>query len=212
MLSPYIIILIIIIVICLYVSEKYENPSLNSLVPGMPSNLNVSNIQTNSITLSWGLPNTPLQDRIKGYILMIRKLNDTTDAFYVKMYENSTCINCNYVFNNIDLDSDTDYVVGVMGFNRAGTGSPVYKTFHSLTTSNSSTPTPTIKSINSSNVLDRNLNNLISRADGIYDYDNSLKYPDTYENDIKQSLKTLNDQVKRDLQEYRINVHLAATK
>jgi hypothetical protein len=217
MLSPYIIILIIIIVICLYVSEKYDNPPSTS-VPGTPGNLKVSNIQNNSITLAWDLPTTPVNDKIKGYMLMLRKLSDKEEAFYLKVYENSTCISCKYVFNNIELDSNTDYVVGVMGFNNSGTGAPAFKTFHSSETSLTTNPSLTPTSSNrlfentSTNGMDIDLNNLISRADGIYEIGDSLKYPDTYENDIKQSLKTLNDQVKKDLQEYRINVHLAATK
>ena len=213
MLSPYIIILIIIIIVCLYVSEKYVN--INE-VPGVPGNLKVSNIQTNSITLNWNLPTTPESDRIKGYMLMLRELNDKDNAFYLKVYENSTCINCKYVFNDIELKNNIDYVVGVMGFNRTGTGAPAYQTFHSLTTSTTlgnGTPTPTSPNMyqSSKNAMNADLTNLISRADGIYEIGDSLKYPDTYDSDIKQSLKTLNDQVKRDLQEYRVNVHLASS-
>ena len=54
---------------------------------------------------------------------------------------------------------------------------------------------------------------MVLRADGLYDWDNTIwKYPDTYNYDIKQSLNVLNDQVKKDLQEYRVNVHIGAAQ
>ena len=61
--------------------------------------------------------------------------------------------------------------------------------------------------------LDNELKNMTSRANGIYEVNStSLNYPDTYIDDIKQSVKTLNDTVKKDLQEYRLNLHLASVQ
>jgi hypothetical protein len=59
--------------------------------------------------------------------------------------------------------------------------------------------------------LDNELQNMVARANGVYEIDSDqLKYPDVFLSDIKQSINTMNDMVKKDLQEYRINVHLTS--
>jgi hypothetical protein len=61
--------------------------------------------------------------------------------------------------------------------------------------------------------LDNELNNMIIRANGVYEVDSDkLSYPDTYLSDIKESINTVNNMVKKDLQEYRMNVHITTTK
>ena len=61
--------------------------------------------------------------------------------------------------------------------------------------------------------LDSQLQAMTSKANGIYEINkNDLTYPDTYLTDIKKSIKTLNDQVTKDLQEYRLNVHFSSVK
>ena len=61
--------------------------------------------------------------------------------------------------------------------------------------------------------LDSELQNMIIRADGIYEVNKTeLAYPDAYLNDVKQSISTMNDTIKKDLQEYRLNIHLASQK
>jgi dGTP triphosphohydrolase len=61
--------------------------------------------------------------------------------------------------------------------------------------------------------LDNELQNMIIRADGVYETNKTeLAYPDKYLDDIKQSISTINDSVKKDLQEYRLNIHLASQK
>ena len=61
--------------------------------------------------------------------------------------------------------------------------------------------------------LDNELNNMIVRANGVYEVDSDkLSYPDTYLKDVKESVNTLNNMVKKDLQEYRMNIHITANK
>jgi hypothetical protein len=61
--------------------------------------------------------------------------------------------------------------------------------------------------------LDNELNNMIVRANGIYEVDSDkLSYPDTYLADVRESINTVNNMVKKDLQEYRMNIHIAADK
>jgi hypothetical protein len=59
--------------------------------------------------------------------------------------------------------------------------------------------------------LDNELQNMVARANGIYEINSDqLQYPDVFLSDIKQSINTMNDMVKKDLQEYRVNVHLTS--
>ena len=52
---------------------------------------------------------------------------------------------------------------------------------------------------------------MIARADGVFAYNkDTLEYPDNYQTDIKQLLNTFNDDLKAELQEGRINIHLAS--
>ena len=97
-------------------------------------------------------------------------------------------------------------------------------TSSSSTSSSSSTPTPTstINQVMGEDLiqsslrdrqiyLDNELKNMTVRANGVYELNAStLEYPNTYLDDVKQSIKTINDSVKRDLQEYRLNVHVSA--
>ena len=50
---------------------------------------------------------------------------------------------------------------------------------------------------------------MIIRADGVYEVNkDTLSYPNISIDDVKQSIYTINDAVKKDLQEYRLNIHL----
>jgi hypothetical protein len=88
-----------------------------------------------------------------------------------------------------------------------------------LTPSSTLTPTLTLEDSirmmqnERKSYLDSELQNMIIRADGIYEVDKTeLAYPDIYLNDVKQSINTINDTVKKDLQEYRLNIHVASQK
>jgi hypothetical protein len=230
------ILILIIISICLLIStkEKYGGAPLPELLPAAPSNLRIdeSTRTNNLIKIKWGSPQSPQNDPIKGYLIMLKKVSDTLgNGMYINFKLNGlSCINkCNYILNNLNLAPNTNYILGIMAFNNQGTGPttsinfiskplPVTPSVENNTVASSSTlttPPSSTQNITTKptyNKVDQYLNNMISRAEGVYEWENNdWKYPDTYQYDFKQSLKTLNDQVKKDLQEYRINVHIGAS-
>ena len=157
---------------------------------------------------------------------MLKNKTDPKKGFFLNFKIDQTCENCEYIINNISLIPDVYYTIGVIAVNNNGGGKSIETDFRtaplpspspspspSSSSSSSSSPSPSSSPVptSTSNPLDLYVDNMISRADGVYAWNKDvLKYPDTYQDDIKQSLKTLNDQVKTDLQEYRINIHLSA--
>jgi hypothetical protein len=231
------IILLVLLGICLFsTKEKFYEIPHSSQLPGIPSNLKIeeSTRTNNTIKITWGAPTSPDDDILKGYLIMLKKATDTIgNGMYINFkLDGTSCTNkCRYILNNLNLVPNTNYIIGVMGFNNRGTGPVASANFLSIplpptpspsaTNSNSTTsnPNPTSSSSSTSSTsstssnIDRYVNNMISRAEGVYEWENNdWKYPDTYEYDVKQSLKVLNDKVKQDLQEYRIAVHLGTTK
>ncbi len=213
--------------VCLFYSPKKEN-YFNAVdkKPNIVTDLVIeeSTKTNNLVTVRWVSPGNPISPpnpnedtSIKGYIIMLKKTSSGPEkGVYMRFYADSAaqnCNNCEYTLTNLSLESDTSYTIQVMPFNRFGSGPIASKTFQSVPTpssspspSPSSSPTPLPPS-----TMDEYINNMVLRADGLYDWDNTpFKYPDTYNYDVKQSLNVLNDQLKKDLQEYRINVHLGA--
>lgn len=211
------------------ISEKFRD------VPTKPVITNV-NYQNNSIIINWTKP-TSTEPIIK-YFILIQKTDDTTEAVYLHIVTDSTCTDCSYTIDNLKLVSNSNYYVSVMAINLNGASQPSLP-FNFTTSSDTeittppptstptttptytSVPTPTLTLEDSIRMmqnerkvyLNNELQNMIVRADGIYEVDKTeLAYPDTYLNDVKQSINTINDKVKKDLQEYRLNIHLASQK
>ncbi len=210
-------IIFVILGICLFISNKSQASSetfLNNL-PSVPTSIDVEQLSDSSLKIKWTRPEDN-QEPIKGYIIMLKNVNDIKKGVFLNFKIDETCINnCEYIIDNISLIPNMDYKIGVIAVNKNGGGPAIETTFKtaplptstptsspspSPSSSTTTTPTPTINS------LDPYIDNMILRADGVYDWKGD--YPDTYENDIKLSLKTLNDEVKKDLQEYRVNVHI----
>jgi hypothetical protein len=224
------VILLFIIVICLFYSPKKENyfdgiDKKPNIIDDKTLEIEESTKTNNSITVRWKSPGNPVSPpkpnedtSIKGYIIMLKKTAlGLEKAVYMKFYidsEAQNCNNCEYTLTGLSLESDTNYTIQVMPFNNFGSGPIASRTFQSVPSPSSSPSPPTSSPTQSQpNTLDEYVNNMVLRADGLYDWDNTpFKYPDTYNYDVKQSLNVLNDQLKKDLQSYRINVHLGATQ
>lgn len=235
--SFYLLIFIVIIA-CLITVTSYKYKHMQQLqkisekfadVPTTPVITNV-NYENNSIIINWTKPTST--DPIIKYFILIQKTDNNTDGVYLHIVTDSTCTDCSYTINNLQLDSNSNYYVSVMAINLNG-ASPPSLPFNFTTSSDpqattpppnptyTSVPTPTLTLEDSIRMmqngrkiyLDSELQNMVVRADGIYEVDKTeLSYPDTYLNDVKQSINTINDAVKKDLQEYRLNIHLASQK
>ena len=210
-------IIFVILGICLFISNKsqYSSETFLNNLPSAPASIDVQQLSSSSLKINWSRTVEDLIDPIKGYIIMLKNSNDIKKGVFLNFKVDETCIdNCEYIIDNISLIPDMDYKIGVMAVNKNG-GSPVIeKNFKTnplptstptsspspSSSSSSTTPTPTINS------LDPYIDNMILRADGVYDWKGD--YPDTYENDIKLSLDTMNKELIKDLQEYRVNVHI----
>ncbi len=230
--------IIIIIAYCL-ILNLYRTETFNSETPEPPSVTTVSYQPTkNELTLNWTKPDSI--EPITGYIIMIKNILQSPQApgLIMRFYNNSDCETCNYVIKDLDLDPASTYQVAIMAVNKYGTSEPglgnrPFVTPIIPTAAPTSSPSPIIETpsptgpstlstimeedriktaaANRQVYLDQELANMTSRANGIYEVgSNTLDYPDNYLDDVKQSVKTLNDSVKKDLQEYRLNVHLAA--
>jgi predicted nucleic acid-binding Zn-ribbon protein len=225
--SFYLLIFIVIIA-CLAMSYKYKQQISEKFadVPAIPIVTNVT-YENKSIIIKWNKPDST--EPIINYFIFINKVNSNNESLYMNILSDSTCTNCSYTINNLNLLDDTDYYVSVMAVNKNGAGIPSlpfnFKT-PLPTTPSPTTPSPTYTSVPTPTLtledsikmmqnekktyLDSELQNMIVRADGIYEVNKKeLSYPDTYLNDVKKSINTINDLVKKDLQEYRLNIHMA---
>jgi hypothetical protein len=213
------------------ISEKFAD------IPSIPVIQNVK-YENNSILVNWDKPTST--DSIINYIIFITKPNENNENnenVYLQLVSDPTCVSCSYTINNLNLLPNTDYSISVMAINKNGPSPAALPViFNTLSTPEptstptstpeptptyTSVPTPTLTLEDSirmmqnerTSYLDSDLQNMIIRADGIYEVNKTeLAYPDRYLNDIKQSINTINDTVKKDLQEYRLNIHVASQK
>ena len=234
----YLIIIGIIIIVSLYSLFSYRNNSNRNSnsnlskqekfgdIPDKPviTSLYFSN---GTLNLNWNKPTSATN--ITGYVIMIRKNNVVDNGLFMNFSSDTDCENCSYKINNLNLDNNTNYGVSVMGVNTIGSGIP--SAILNFQTPNITLPPPPQSIMNNptqttmptifqedkiklaeeqrKNYLNDELQNMISRADGIYEINqDKLSYPDISIDDVKQSIYTINDAVKNDLQEYRLNIHL----
>ena len=205
-------ILFIILVICLSVNNYTKKEKFGDVdLPGKPEIRRVEHIEPDSVKISWDKPTTPVGFPITGYMIMLKKSDNTSKGIYLNFKSDQVdCINCEYTITNIPLIAKTYYTIGVLAINSNGSGLPARAEFQ---TKNIATIIPTPSSTPSASsrlsTLDPYLDNMISRADGIYSFNKGvLEYPDTFEKDAKNSLSTLNEEVIKELQEGRINIHI----
>ena len=200
------------------ISEKFAD------VPAIPIVTFVT-YENNSIIIKWNKPAST--EPIINYFIFINKLNSNNESLYMNILSDTTCTSCSYTINNLNLVDNTDYYVSVMAVSKNGAGIPSLPfNFKTPSPSPSPSPSPTYTSVptptltledsirmmqnEKKSYLDSELQNMIVRADGIYEVNKKeLSYPDTYLNDVKKSINTINDVVKKDLQEYRLNIHMA---
>jgi len=192
------------------------------------------NFSNGSLNISWNKPASSTD--ITGYVIMIRKNNAIDNGLFMNFSSNTDCENCTYTINNLSLDNNSNYGVSVMAVNTIGAGIPSdilnFQT-PEITLAPSSQPTEPIINVPTQttmptifgedkiksgeeqrkNYLNDELQNMISRADGIYEINqDNLTYPNISIDDVKQSIHTINDTIKNDLQEYRLNIHLLNSK
>jgi hypothetical protein len=212
-------ILFIILVICLSMNNYVKKEKFGDVdLPGKPEITLVEHIEPDSVKIIWKKPTTPVGFPITGYMIMLKKSDNSSKGVYLNFKtDNVDCVNCEYTITNIPLISKTYYTIGVLAINSNGSGLPGKSEFQ---TKNTTTimPTPSsppssssssVSSLSASSSLDPYLDNMISRADGIYSFNKGvLEYPDTFEKDAKDSVSTLNEEVIKELQEGRINIHI----
>ena len=190
------------------------------------------NFTDGTLNLSWNKPESSTD--ITGYVIMIRKNNAIDNGLFMNFSSNTDCENCTYTINNLNLDNNSNYGVSVMAVNKIGAGIP--STILNFQTPEITLPPQTTQQIINVPVqttmptilgedkiklgeeqrkkyLNDELQNMISRADGIYEINqDNLTYPNISIDDVKQSIHTINDTIKNDLQEYRLNIHLLNSK
>lgn len=207
-------------------------------VPGTPTQLSVEQEDPDSLVISWQNGSDPISDPIKGHIVMITTTSNPKDGSYLHFSMNTKCDpRCSYKISNLNLKYETDYNIGVIAINNAGPSNvSTYLTFKSMpqitptpmitetpTEIPNQTPTPTlfgediIKNRNNNNNNNNTINNemeeMIKRAEEVYSFKKDvLNYPDNFIDDIKPSIKTLNDSVLKELQEYRVGIHMNINK
>lgn len=217
-------IFISIVIYCLwkYNQEKKEKFN-NGLKPGSPVIKSVNQLDSSTLELEWSKPDAPESDPITQYQIMIATSLNPMDGVFMRFMNQPDCFDCKYTLNDLTLHPETDYIVAVSASNYAGTGSPSqYYSFKTLplptqapTEEPTPSPTPFLDEVlaeeTKKTYLDQELEKLMLRADGIYHVnDNTLTYPDVNQHmdEIKQSAQTMNDYLKKDLQENRLNIHL----
>ena len=223
----------ILLMILLYSLFSYNKNIINNkiqekfIIPNKPVITSVDFVD-GLLSIGWNKPDG-LSD-ITGYIIMVKKNNNMDDSLFMNFSSEIDCEKCTYKIKNLKLDENIEYVVSVMAINKEGTSLPSDITKQSIfkTPLPTSSPTqsvlhteqttmPTIfaedkiklAASKKKNYLDDELQNMIIRADGVYEVNkDTLSYPDISIDDVKQSIHTINDTVKKDLQEYRLNIHL----
>jgi hypothetical protein len=214
-------ILFVILAICLLMSNNLKTKKEqfgDAELPGMPTDLVAEHIEPDSVKLKW--KSSSQVSPITGYMIMLKKSDNQSKGIYLNFKSDAVdCINCEYTITNMPLVAQTYYTVGVLAINNNGAGLPARVEFQTKT--KAAMPRPTTSTSSSSKAaasssaaaaLDPYLDNMIARADGIYSFNKGvLEYPDTFEEDAKNSLATLNDEVIKELQEGRINIHIGGS-
>jgi hypothetical protein len=228
----FFVILVVIIIVCLIISSPKTNEKFaQGPKPQQPVIDSVEHILPNTLKISWKRPISPGDDPINGYLIMIKKSNDINSS-YLKLYGNKDCINCDYEIKNLNLESEKIYYVSIIAINKAGTSLPANK-FEVKTkrksgdasvvvASPTNTPLPTavfeedrIKAaeLTRKKYLEDELHNMISRADGVYEVNkDKLEYPNTFNQSLMDSIKTPNEQMLKDIQEYKLFINFEGGK
>jgi hypothetical protein len=218
----------------LQISEKFAD------IPDVPVISSVK-YENNSILLNWTRPNS-IDPIINYFIFIKKADENTEGVYlHVVSEPNCTSCTYTINNLNLIHNSDYYVSVMAININGASPASEPFN-FKTLVETPTQTPTqtptdtptitPTQTPFQSTPVptltledtirmmqnekktyLDSELKNMIIRADGIYEVNKTeLAYPDKYLDDVKQSINTINDVVKKDLQEYRLNIHLSSPK
>ena len=230
-------ILILILLVCLfynlYESFADPTPTPRAFTYGKPLNVKVEIIDIKTLNIMWDKPLAlRTAEPITGYVIMIARRGDMENGVYLRFSNDTDCFECTYRIENINLEYNTLYELSVMAVSgKGGSGIPSdrieFKTPEDPNLELNSNTQPTNQPVNmltgeelisqaeseKRTYLDKELNNMVARAEGIYEIDKTqLEYPDNYIDDVKQSISTINDHVMKDLQEYRLNLHLATKK
>jgi hypothetical protein len=216
---------VLILVLCLFFEKKPISEKFANGRPDTPTINRVVQLGPKKLVIEWSKPTAPPTDPINQYMILIKKHNSRNDGMYMSFYNNSDCEKCKYTIENINLEPSTKYIASVIAINYAGSGEPsikyMFKTDDAPDDGTSQTITPSATPSTNSELIrlgesgaptyqDKDLANMISRANGIYELNTAkMEYPNTFITDVKDSINTLNDQVKGDLQEYRMNIHLS---
>ena len=215
--------IVIILVLCLFFEKKPISEKFANGRPDTPTINRVVQLGPKKLVIEWSKPTAPATDPINQYMILIKKHNSRSDGMYMNFYNNNDCEKCKYTIENINLEPATKYIASVIAINYAGSGEPsikyMFKTNEAPEETNPTQGTQGTLSPNSESVRlgesdapsyqDQDLSNMISRANGIYELNTQkMEYPNTFVKDVKDSINTLNEQVKGDLQEYRMNIHL----
>jgi len=223
----FFVILVVIIIVCLIISSPKTNEKFaQGPKPQQPVIDSAEHILPNTLKISWKRPISPGDDPINGYLIMIKKSNDINSS-YLKLYGNKDCINCDYEIKNLNLESEKIYYVSIIAINKAGTSLPANKfevktkrktgEASGVVASPTNSPLPTavfeedrIKAaeVTRKKYLEDELHNMISRADGVYEVNkDKLAYPNTFNQSLVDSIKTPNEQMLKDIQEYKLFIN-----
>lgn len=225
------VILIGIMAICLYYHYKKRNlENFMIIKPGPPAELKVTVESLDTILLTWVNTYDPSTDPIVGHIIMLTTLDNITDGSFLSFSNKTKCEPiCQYRLSNLNLKPDVEYKISVMAKNSSGSSEPsiplIFKAIPEPTpiptNQNiiSETPNPTpvfLEDIqtqpSSKQILDKSLEDMVARAEGVFELNNDkLQYADV-ELSIKDQLNALNQNLLDDLVSNRINIHLEVKK
>jgi hypothetical protein len=224
------IILFGIIIICLYYHSYYKKneESFMMIKPGAPGELKVIVESLDTIIITWVNTYDPSEDPINGHIVMLSSLNNTTDGSFLSFSNKTRCDPmCQYRLSNLHLEEGVEYKVSVMALNKSGSSEPslplTFKATPEPTPSVQpvlgATPAPTpafledvIERQTPKQNVDKHLDDMVARAEGIFELNNNkLQYADV-ELSIKDQLQALNQNLLDDLVSNRINIHLEVKK
>ncbi len=216
-------IIILILLLCLFFEKKPVSEKFVDGVPGMPVINKVFQTDKKKLVMEWTKPSVPNpEDPINRYLILIKKNNSRNGGIFMNFSLDTDCEKCKYTIENIDLEPSSKYMASVIAINLSGGSEPsnkfIFKTLDPVDDeaekpTTLTTPSPEIVRLGESmapTYQDMDLINMISRANGIYELNTTqMTYPKTFVKDVKDSIDSLNEQVKSDLQEYRVNIHLS---
>lgn len=229
----FFIILIVIVIVCLIISSPKTNEKFaQGPKPQQPVIDSVEHLLPNTLKISWKRPISPSDDPVAGYLIMIKKASDINGS-YLRLYGNKDCINCVYEIKNLNIESEKLYHVSLIAINKAGTSIPANKfeikakrksdaptegnSNQVSSTRNNDTPNPTaifeedrikLEEARRKKYVEDELHNMISRADGVFELNkDKLEYPNTFTQSLSDSIKTPNEQMLKDIQEYKLYVN-----